>query len=148
MRMLLSGATIESHRAHTAAIVYKTEANDQWSFYQAKKIRGHLMDVGATLLEALGSDPARGQAAAQHLTADRDRYAREAEAIQKQAEEREADTRGAERRALLFDLGEGLLELGLVLTSLYFLSRRRFFPLLGGIAALAGAGIGACGLLM
>lgn len=49
--ILLAGVTIESHRAHTAAIVHKTEANDQWAFYQAKKIRGHLHEVGVTVLD-------------------------------------------------------------------------------------------------
>src|ERR1700743_3598230 len=37
--ILLAGVTIASHREHTAAVIHKTEANDQWSFYQAKKIR-------------------------------------------------------------------------------------------------------------
>jgi len=146
--ILLSAVTIESHRAHTAAIVYKTEANDQWSFYQAKKIRGHMMDIGTTLLDALGADPARTSAASARLAADRDRYAKEAEEIQKEAQLRDADSQRAERRALRFDLGEGLLELGLVLASLYFLSKRRFFPALGIIAALAGAAIGISGLLI
>ena len=146
--IFLSAVTIESHRTHTAAIVYKTEANDQWAFYQAKKIRGHMMDVGATLLDALGSDPARTRAAADRLAADRDRYAREADGIQKEAEARERESRQAEHRALLFDLGEGLLELGLVLSSLYFLSKRRFFPALGSIAALGGLGLGIAGLLV
>ena len=41
-------------------------------------------------------------------------------------------------RAVRLDVGEGLLELGLVMCSLYFLSRRRFFVLLGVIAAAVG----------
>ena len=32
--IFLAGVTISSHRAHTAAVVEKTEANDQWSFFQ------------------------------------------------------------------------------------------------------------------
>jgi hypothetical protein len=45
-------------------------------------------------------------------------------------------------------VGEGLLELGLVLSSLYFLAKRRFFPLLGAAAALSGTAIGVAGLLL
>ena len=41
-----------------------------------------------------------------------------------------------EARALCFDFGEGLLEIGLVLTSLYFISRSKLFPVLGASAAL------------
>ena len=146
--ILLAGVTIESHRAHTAAIVHKTEANDQWAFYQAKKIRGHLMEVGATVLDALGTDPARTQPAEAKLKADSERYERDAEEIQKEAKQRENETERAERQALRFDLGEGLLELGLVLCSLYFLSKRKFFPAFGALAALAGTVIGASGLLV
>jgi hypothetical protein len=146
--ILLAGVTIESHRAHTAAIVHKTEANDQWAFYQAKKIRGHVMDVGVTILEALGTDPARVAPAQNKLKADSERYAHDAEDIQKEAKQREDESERAERQALRFDLGEGLLELGLVLCSLYFLSKRKFFPVLGVLAALAGTLIGAGGLLL
>jgi hypothetical protein len=146
--ILLAGVTIESHRAHTAAIVHKTEANDQWAFCQAKKIRGHLMEVGATVLDVLGTDPARVQPAEAKLKADSERYERDAEDIQKEAKQRENETERAERQALRFDLGEGLLELGLVLCSLYFLSKRKFFPAFGVLAALAGTLVGASGLLL
>ncbi len=35
--IILAFVTIASHRAHTAAVIHRTEANDQWSFYEAKK---------------------------------------------------------------------------------------------------------------
>jgi hypothetical protein len=146
--ILLAAVTIESHRAHTAAIVHKTEANDQWAFYQAKKIRGHLMDVGATVIDVLGTDPVRTQPAQNKLKADSERYAHEAEDIQKEAKQRESESELAEHQALRFDLGEGLLELGLVLSSLYFLSKRKFFPALGVLAALVGTIVGISGLLL
>jgi len=140
--ILLAGVTIESHRAHTAAIVHKTEANDQWAFFQAKKIRGHMMEVGVTVMNALGTDTSRTQPAIDKLKAESARYAKDAEDIQKEAKQREQETELAEHQALRFDLGEGLLELGMVLSSLYFLSKRKFFPILGGIAAILGTGFG------
>ena len=78
---------------------------------------------------------------------DRDRYAHDAEAIQKDALAKEAQSDHEEHRASRFDLGEGFLELGLVLSSLYFLSKRRFFPVLGGAAAMIGVGLGIAGFL-
>jgi hypothetical protein len=39
------------------------------------------------------------------------------------------------------------LELGLVLTSLYFVSARRFFPVLGSIAATVATAFGIAGFL-
>ncbi|MBV8852309.1 MAG: DUF4337 family protein, partial [Sinobacteraceae bacterium] len=55
------------------------------------------------------------------------------------------ETAREEGRAVRLDLGEGFLELGLVLSSLYFLSRRNFFPVLGISAALIGTALGIAG---
>jgi len=57
--IFLAVVTIASHRAHTAAVIERTRANDQWAFYQSKKLRQHLAEMGASLAEALASDPAR-----------------------------------------------------------------------------------------
>ena len=47
-----------------------------------------------------------------------------------------------------YDLGEGFLEIGLVLSSLYFISRKGMFPVLGVTAGVAGAVIAITGFLM
>ena len=146
--VFLSGVTIESHREHTAAIFHKTEANDVWGLYQAKKMRSHLMDVGVTTLNALGTDQSRIGPAVAKLTADRDRYTKESDDLQKEARAKDTESELSEKRALRFDLGEGLLELGLVLSSLYFLSKKGFFPVLGIISTLLGLGISVTGFLV
>jgi len=38
-----------------------------------------------------------------------------------------------------FDFGEGLLEIALVVTSLYFISHKKMFPVIGVVAGIAGA---------
>jgi len=146
--ILLATVTIESHRAHTAAIVYKTEANDKWAYYQAKKIREHTNDVAVSLLNALSSDAARSAAAADKLSTESARYSNDAEDIQKDAVSKDKDAELAEQQALRFDLGEGFLELGLVLTSLYFLARRKLLPILGISAAIIGTAVGASGFFV
>jgi hypothetical protein len=143
--IILAIVTIASHRAHTATIIAKTEANDQWTFYGGKKIREHLLDVGAGLAGALGEGKASALELAKDYTHERDRYKGEAAAIEVEARAKEVESATEEKRALRLDVGEGFLELGLVLSSLYFLSKRRFFPVLGGIAALTGIGFGALG---
>jgi hypothetical protein len=145
--ILLAVVTILSHREHTAAVVHKTEANDQWAYYQAKKIREHTAQVGASLLGALASDPAKVAAVSSKFTQDSERYAKEADAIGAVARDRDSESKHAEDRAIRFDLGEGFLELGLVMSSLYFLSHRRFFVGLGSLAAAIGTVIGVMGLL-
>ena len=145
--VVLAVVTIASHREHTNAVLFRTEANDLWSYYQAKKIREHTSDVGAQLLRALGTDPAKTETAAAKLDESHHKYATDAEALQKQADEKEGETKRAEHLALGFDLGEGFLELGLVLTSLYFLGRRRLFPVAGGVAAVLGVLVAAAALV-
>jgi hypothetical protein len=146
--ILLSVVTIASHRAHTQAVIHRTESNDQWAFYQAKKIRENTSDVALTLLQALGSDAARTEAAAQALQTARDKYVVDAKEAMKEAQAKDAEQKVEERRALRFDIGEGLLELGLVLCSLYFLARKEFFPVLGVLASLAGTTMGILGWML
>jgi hypothetical protein len=142
--IVLAFVTIASHRAHTAAVIHRTEANDQWSFYEAKKEREHLMDVASGLLgvvQVAQADKARALGA--QYAKERDRYAADATQIQQEAKAREAESGQQEARGLRLDLGEGLLELGLVLTSLYFLARNRLFPVIGILAALGGTVVAA-----
>jgi hypothetical protein len=146
--IVLAFVTIASHRAHTAAVIHRTEANDQWSFYEAKKEREHLMDVAAGLLGVVQmAQPDKAQSLGSQYAQERDRYAAEAAPIQQQAKAREAESAREEARGLRLDLGEGLLELGLVLTSLYFLARKRLFPVIGIVAAVAGAVVAATNFL-
>jgi hypothetical protein len=146
--IVLAVVTISSHRAHTAAVIARTEANDQWSFFQSKKLREHLVEVGSSLASALANDPDRVQRLVERYNKEHDRYAHDSEDIEKEAKAKEADSEHEERRALRLDIGEGFLELGLVLSSLYFLSKRRLFPIFGGIAAAIGLGFGVTGYIV
>jgi hypothetical protein len=146
--ILLSVVTIASHRAHTEAVIHRTESNDQWAFYQAKKIRENTSDVALTLLQTLEPDQPKAEAALHKLEAARDKYSDEAKDIMKEAQAKDIEQKIEERRALRFDIGEGLLELGLVLCSLYFLARKTFFPAFGIVASIAGAALGIWGWML
>src|SRR6202034_1025052 len=101
--IILAVVTIASHRAHTATVIAKTEANDQWTFFQAKKIREHLLDVGAGLATALGGERENVRDLAMNFQHDRDRYKKDAEAIELDARAKEAQSAAEERRALWLD---------------------------------------------
>src|SRR5450631_3387915 len=146
--IFLSVVTIASHRAHTQAVILKTESNDQWAFYQAKKIREYSSEVTLTLLHTLGSDPAKTAPPEEKLEAARTKYAADAEKIQEGARTKEEESSVEEHRALRYDIGEGLLELGLVLCSLYFLARKSLFPVFGVLASVAGTVIAVWGYLL
>jgi hypothetical protein len=146
--IFLSVVTIASHRAHTEAVILRTEANDAWAYYQAKKNREYTSEVALTLLHSLGSDPAKMEVSVQKLEAARTKYTADAEKIKEDANAKDDETKLEERRALRFDIGEGFLELGLVLCSLYFLARKNFFPILGVLAGLGGTAMGIWGFLL
>jgi len=148
LAVALAIVSIMSHRTHTEAIITKSEANDTWSEYQATRIKSHNVELGSNLLAVLG---AKGDAA-EKMRADNEaklkKYDKEAKEIREKAEGHEAVSEAAEHRGLRFDLGEGLLEIALVLSSIYFISRKMMFPWIGLIAGLAGIGIALTGLMM
>ena len=130
------------------APIHRTESNDAWAYFQAKKNREYTSEVALTLLHTLGSDPAKMEASVQKLEAARAKYAADAVNIQDDANAKDDETKLEERRALRFDIGEGFLELGLVLCSLYFLARKGFFPIFGVLAGAAGTAMGIWGFLL
>jgi hypothetical protein len=140
--VFLAGVTIMSHRSHTDAVIFKTEANDKWAFYQAKSIKRSQYDIAAKM----AMQSANGLA--EDFKKESERYKREDEEIQKEAEEKEKETKLAEHQALRYDLGEGLLELGLVLSSLYFISKKKLFPSVGVVSATTGLLIAATALFL
>jgi hypothetical protein len=146
--VLLSVVTIASHRAHTQAVITRTESNDQWSYFQAKKIRQNLDEDTLALLRNSGTEPARLEPSTKKLEAAIAKHISDMEDIQKEAHHLDDETKHEEQRALKYDIGEGLLELGLVLLSLFFLARKAFFPIFGIIASIAGTSMGIWGWVL
>jgi hypothetical protein len=145
--VVLAVVGIASHRAHTAAVIDRTDANDQWAYYQSKKTLGYVAEATSNLETTLVADPARTQAVIERYGKDRQHYQQEAESIRHQAETKSQESEHEEARALLLDVSEGFLELGLVLSSLYFMAHRRFFPFIGGFSAVVGMGFAVWGFL-
>src|ERR1700728_5114 len=86
LAVLLGIVTIVSHRAHTDAVLFKSDANDKWSFYQAKRIKFHSLELGVDLLNAL---PAHNPAADQTLA----RYEKEKKRYTKESNDAQDDAR-------------------------------------------------------
>jgi hypothetical protein len=148
LAVLLAIVTIASHRTHTAAIMHKSTANDDWAYYQANSIKLHNVELGEELLSVLD---AKGDAADKLRAryADQEKkYTGQRDEQQEKAKKSDESAEADERRALRYDFGEGLLEIGLVLTSLYFISRKQMFPAMGVLSGLAGTAIALTGLLL
>jgi hypothetical protein len=138
----LTLVTIASHRTHTHAIVARSEANDLWAYFQSKRIKLHTEELGLDLMTAQGLKGEAADAVRKKFEDERERQARESESVKEQAKEKEKESERAEHRGLRFDIAEGLFEIGLVMSSMYFLARRRVFPVIGLLGGVAGGVLG------
>ncbi len=143
----LTMVTIASHRAHTHGIVARSEANDLWAYYQSKRIKHHTQELGLDLLAAQGAHGEAAEKVMKKFETEKERQGAESEKVREQAKEKEKESEHAEHRALRFDFAEGLFEIGLVMSSMFFLSHRKIFPIIGLLAGLAGVVLGGVGSL-
>jgi hypothetical protein len=148
LAVALAIVTIASHRTHTEAIMQKSSANDAWAHYQATRVKFHNLELGESLIGALGAQGDATEKLVANYAAQEKDYEARGKKIQEEAEQDDRAAEAAEHRALRYDLGEGLLEIALVLSSLYFISRKRLFPVIGIVAGVAGAAIAVTGLLV
>jgi hypothetical protein len=146
--VVLGVVTIISHRAHTDAVLFKSTANDKWAFYQAKRIKFHSLELGEDLLTTLGTNTPAAAKALERYGKEKKRYTRESDEAQEDARKTDERAEAVEKQALRFDFGEGLLEIGMILASLYFISRSKLFPVAGTIAALLGLAAAISGYLI
>ena len=138
LAVCLAIVTIESHRTHTAAIMHKSTANDEWSHYQSTRVKYHNLELGENLLGVLHATGDGAEKMRTDYGSQKKKYEAQAKEIQEKAEQFDQSAEADEHRALRYDIGEGLLEIGLVLSSLYFISKKMMFPTLGVIAGIAG----------
>ena len=146
--VLLAVVTILSHRAHTEAVLLKADTNDKWSYYQSKRIKFHNLELGEDIMRALPVKTPEAEKSLERYAEEKKKYTAESKKAEEEARETGKESAHVETRALRFDFGEGLLEIGLVLTSLYFIAKKKLFPVLGLTAAVAGTLIAASGLFL
>jgi hypothetical protein len=142
----LAIVTIASHRTHTAAIMSKSSANDAWAHYQATRMKYHNLELGQSLVQVFGAKGGPADAMLADSASQMKKYDKESKDIQAEADRDDHSAETAEDRALRYDFGEGLLEIALVLSSMYFISRKTMFPVIGVIAGIAGTVIAISGL--
>src|ERR1700722_7087119 len=149
LAVFLAIVTIQSHRAHTETILLTTKANDQWNLFQAKRIKSHNLELGRDLISLLatqGSEPAAKKL--EEYASGLKKYESDAKEASDEARGKEKEADAAEHKALYYDFGEGLLEIALVLSSLYFIARKMLFPVIGLIAGIIGIVSAAAGVVV
>ena len=149
LAVLVAGATLLGHRAHTEELLLQSRATDQWSYYQAKNIRSHEVQGIADLLGGLA--PADKQKTAElheKYAKEVERYEADKEDISEKAKEFEKERDLISRRADRYDGGEALLEVGLVICSITLLTKRRLFWISGVLVGAVGVLTALTGLFL
>ncbi len=142
LAVLVALVTVLGHGPASDALLMQSRANDQWSEYQAKKIRADNLSVVVDELSLQNAPSAATQAKIAEYKAHLQKWSGDLEESARQAREFEADVRRAEKKAGRFDLAEGLLQIGVVLSSITLLTRKRGYFLLGlglGVLGVAAA---------
>src|SRR5581483_61183 len=148
LAVLLAIVTIASHRTHTAAIIHKANSNDAWQHYQSTRVKYHNLELGENLLAVIGTNnEAAGKMLADYKV-QKKKYEKQQDEISAEAQSAQDEAERDEHRALRYDLGEGFLEIALVLSSLFFISRKKMFPVLGVIAGGAGIVLAVTGVFV
>jgi hypothetical protein len=148
LAVALAVVSIESHRTHTAAIIHKSAANDAWAHYQSTRVKYHNLELGENLLDVLGAKNAAADKMAADYTAQLKKYGDQSAEIQKEAQGDDNMAEADENRGLRYDIGEGLLEISVVVCSLYFISRKKLFPVVALAAGCGGIAVAITGMLV
>jgi hypothetical protein len=139
LAVLVALATVLGHRTHTEAVLDQNRATDQWNEYQAKKIRSYNTSLESQLLAVV--TVADKDKVAKDLKDNADHQAKWTQELneqQEKAKDFENEVALAERRADHYDLGEALLEIGLVVTSVTLLTKSRIYWFFGMAFGAAG----------
>lgn len=132
LAVLVAMVTVLGHRSHTEAILMQSRVADQWNLYQAKKIRMDSLSVTVDLLplQPFANSPG-AVAKLQEYKAHIEKWKVDLAEEQQKAHEYEHEVHLAERRAGHYDLGEALLQIAVVLSSITLFTRQRSYFFLG-----------------
>ena len=149
LAVILATTTLLGHRAHTHQVVLQTRANDQWGFYQGNAIRRSTDEMFSNLMSAMDfKDKDKAEKVREWFNSEADRHRDKVKEIEKEARALEAEARREARLANRYDLGEGFLEVALVITSITLLTRRRIYWALGGVFAVLGIAVAVSALFV
>ena len=139
LAVFVAMVTVLGHRSHTRAILMQSRAADQWSQYQAKKIR---MDNYIVTTDVLSSQPTINAAATATRLAEYkthiDKWEQELTEEEAVAHNFENEGEHAEKQADRYDLGEALLQISVVLCSVTLFTRNHKYFVFGLTIGAAG----------
>ena len=149
LAVLVAMVTVLGHRSHTEAVLVQSQEGDQWNLYQAKKNREENMQLDVDMLQLQPTTDAKARdAKLAEYRAHLAKWKDEVPAEQEKAERLEFEVKRAESRASRFDLGEALLQISVVLSSITLFTRRRSYFFGGLLLGVAGVAVAASAWLV
>ena len=127
------------------AVLYQAQASDQWSFYQAKGVKGHLYEINAEVFPKLSDE----------FTKKAEKYKKDQEKIKKDAQKLETirDQRSEEseyyyEKHHILSFAITFLQISIALASISALTRNKQFWLGSLMISVIGATIGLYTLIL
>lgn len=146
--VLVATVSLLGHRAHTEEILLQNKVTDTWAFYQAKKLRSNNLEALNKVLGALEGRNEKAEGVSKGFETDIAKYKGDQDEISNEAHKLEGELGHETARANRFDLGEVLLEIALVVTSITLLTGRMFYWKMGMVFAAAGIVVAVSVLLL
>lgn len=138
---LKSGLLVnEALLAKNDEISHRTQATDQWNYYQAKSIKGVVYATTAALLPPGSPEGAKNRAEVARYAREQEDIRKKAEGLEKQAEENDRISARDMDRHHIFAFSVSLCQIAIALSAVAALTRSRrvwFFGLAAGIAGTA-----------
>ncbi|HTW67766.1 MAG TPA: DUF4337 domain-containing protein [Bryobacteraceae bacterium] len=133
----LAVVSVLGHIMTTEELLAQQKASDQWAYYQAKSIRRYQSEVARDLFAGMNLPAQSAQ-----YQKNAEKYKKDNDDIQKEAQGLEQESYLHGRRALRLHFGEVFLEFSIVFGSLAILTKRRllwFVAIAGGVVGTGAA---------
>jgi len=149
LAVIVACVSLLGERVHANEMLAQTVETDQWSQYQAEKIRQRSYMMLLDELNVFSLQPgAKVDDIRKKYQSEIDKYTKETKDLSDQATGTEATVRMYERRSNWFDFAAGLLESSLVICSITLLTEKKHYWYLGLLIGASGLVITVIGLFI
>ncbi len=137
-------STLKGGGFSTRAVMSQSQASDQWSYYQAKSIKGYLYELQKEKLELDAKNLKGGTLKADYekrITGYGEkikRYDDEKKEIMKKAEDLEKQRNDSQKHSGAFGMAAMFLQIAILLSSIAALMKQKYFWFIGMAAGCAG----------
>ena len=118
------------------AVLKKTQASDQWNFYEAKSNKGHLMELALVVAPASKRDFYESQIT--RYEKDKVEIKKKAEALEAESEKANAESEEAMHPHHLLAQAMTLIQIAISLASITVLTRKKWLFAVAGVSAAGG----------